>query len=634
MSSIQETIYHNPKEFKSKSLIAELTSANNITPRPKPLPSPKMLCSDVSETDNLCKMFKKRHVRIVSGVTLSLNIWWSIQRLGRLLPIVKGFKSLQSLTIKASTVGDECIADFPSTLLRIRSILSVSELKIEISSNMGFSDYGINTLCSYLKQFSCLKILRFYFFQCYDITQESMKFISSHLKNLPSLMVFDIAVLAADEQENIPIFRTEEKNGYSISIMTDNTIMDLCFGIKPMQSLHTLQISFPDSNDITDTSLAHLSVLLEEFLSLSQLKLEFSNFENITDDSLVFLYFAVKHLTSLTALDLRFAGCYNISDKGLSYLASICKHLTSLTTLILRFVDCSATDKGIISLASSLERLIGLSTLDLDFSCCDKITSTGVESLSNSLKHLLSLSTLKLNFSGSNNFTDQGFMTLSSSLKCLTSLHKVDLNFQSSQISGNMINNIFSSLSPSVQVLSLNLSSCCKVSGKDIERMFSSLQHCTALTAIALNFSFCSEITNKLVQKMSSRLKRLNTLLRLSLNFTSCRNLTDEGVVHIFSNVKHLSSLFYLNLNFSNCLGITERSLREMRPNIEGLPWIKEIKLSFVECLNINYLKGIVQGFRELSSRATLYLKFADIYFLIKHQNIYQQSDRLLILFP
>ena len=631
MSSKRGATSWPTKQSKSNFILAEGDATIKSIPRPKALPYPRIECSQITEIKNLCNRLRPRHVLKASNFSMDLDIWGYIRDYYQsdLFSILKKLRHLSSFTLKSSSNSYFDPKSLFKFLKEAKSVWSVAKFRIEILDNPYFSDREVRIFGSYLKQFQYIEVLTLHLSNCLRITEKSINTIASCLKTMKPLLVLDILFIPF-EQINETQFESCKTN-FDVSKpckpITDDTIKDLCLGIKRASIPSALKLTFPDSNLITDQTILVLCKNLEDTPSLSAIKLDFSDSSNLTDMSILGLSSTVTGFTSLSCLDLNFSNCHGICDQSLNSLYSSFAHLTSLSSLILSFMHCDGvTDITITSLSSSLTYILNLLTLNLDLSCCNNITSTGIKALSSGLKHPY-LSSLSLNFSNCRNITDQDFVTLFSGIEQLTVLEEVDLNFQSSQISDQGIENITASLSPSVSILNLNLSSCEGITDRGIVGLFVNLQRFSSISALALNFSFCARITAIGFKDALLGLKYLKSLIRLNLKCISCRNFSDESIVKMCLSFEHLTSLVHLNLNLSFCPKLTSLSVEKLSVYLSKLSLMTELYISFMECPKVSFedCRTWVGRLKNTPLRTTLNLRFTDKSLLIKHKVIYER---------
>ena len=589
MFSKEEVTSRRFKELRPKNALAEYFPSINSIPRPKRLQPPKIPCLRKMENDTLYKILQKRHVRISSGFDVSLDAWGYVRKryISQFGPILKNLKFLPKFTVKA-TISEDCyLNNLVSTVRNLNSVLSASEVIFDIS-HCRVTNNGVQNFCSLLKQFRSLRALVLRFSDNQDISQKSLKTISASLKSIRPLLMLDLSFFASKNTRELlsEDFATNfmHSAGYPHGIK-DSNFADLCSKMKYYSHPSILKLTFPDFGQITDEAIYALCANFQRIRELLGLKLEFSDSRKITNSSIQSILLSTAHFASIKDLDLGFSRCNNISDEGFEQLSSTLSGFPSLESLKLCFMSCTkVTDRTIMNLSEGLAHLLNLSALDLNFSCCSKITTIGFEALSKNLKLLSLLAILDLNFSGCKNIADRDFVELSSSMKCLKLLESLHMNFQFSQISDNGVKGITSSLSPSVSVLSLNLSSCGKVTGKGIESLFSNLQTIPALSVLVLNLSFCTGVTDKSIRSASLGFKYLTSLAKLDLNLASCRNLTDIGFKNIRLALTRLTFLDRLTLDFEQCPEITNASAEGILLDIPGLSPLSETNLSFLNC--------------------------------------------------
>jgi hypothetical protein len=286
--------------------------------------------------------------------------------------------------------------------------------------------------------------------------------------------------------------------------LTGESLSEMAVALKPLQSLTSLSLNFPECNRPAD-------LIGHEILK------------------------SIAGLTKLTTLNLDLGR--NLPAPNFTQVAVTLRELTQLTSLRLQFGNNSYLDDNSgCQIAQGIASLTHLTKLDLDLSNCTALTDQTLMELATALSRD-QLESLKLDISRNRNFSNISLKLLA---PVLNNLRKLKINLrQCSKFNENGIAAFTSKLGNFDQLTSLILQfDDCAVTNKNLQQLDESLGNLTNLTTFGIRLSGCTQINDEGMAYLAHGLDNLPRLTKLMLGTPMGSGTSTKFIQQLYSTLK------------------------------------------------------------------------------------------------
>jgi len=529
-------------------------SESNQTPlHPKIKPLVRRSYKEYQLNETNYQKSLKAHSKIFRAVKTNTN-----KRRGSSVRYIKGYRKLltaqDSLSNLSHSFNRHACFENAYLLSKIRCLRSLTSLDMQFFTNRDHQ-IPLNVLfksLASLKELTYFKIeLNFYTFN----DAQTLRILFWYLQSLRKLKGLSLCFVQCSN------FKRAKMN-------------NLPQYLSHLKQLHSLELSFDRSMELTDQDMMSLASVPPKLPFLAQIKLDFGGqSREIQGPTLLQMFQNMKTLSAVTL------------NLGYSHIVCRGKHPDPLA-------------EGLRQLqASSLNKL----SLHLN----QNLNTQSLFELSQTLKRFTSLNVLHLNLYGSNSLTNDSIIELSGALSTLITLSSFSFRVPRAVEADSIIGSIASGLKPfhNLVYLKLNLVDI-KSSPKQIQQLSASLMNSIGLKFLEISFSWLQSLSDDVLANLAGSLRKLVQLKHLSLDFGYAKTVTNKGVKALANVIQELHGLSFLSLNFAVNDEIDGEAVERVSQILRQLPSLYSTSFRFPQCskLEERSLSTLFNALRDMEN--------------------------------